>query len=340
MLLLRCLRTPAALTIACAVLLTAFQTLPASAQDKEKKHDPPVKKLTITVAPTWIFNTESDAQAPPPPGYVGIGYNTNYPTVNTLRVDWAVDYMFAKNWHVYANQTYYGYQLGRILTLAPKTSFVSGSLLDYWQNFGVSTAVSGVALHIAYFNHQRSDVTGLCLNQIACPVNGVQQVNPLSINSHGYEFGAGYDFGPKFAVGKLLNVSGAADYYNRPSQGPTGFATGGLCPTPAPPAQPTCWVGSTVEFTYSATLRLPLFNDASVTPTITYIALPVLYEDSAVPEDYRGIVWGVSKAFSPDVSLGYTNFSLKSCICVARVPPPDNLRLTWGQLQLSLHPSF
>jgi hypothetical protein len=338
MLRLRCFRTPAAFTIACAILLTAFQTLPAGAQDKDQKKDPPpVKKLTITVAPKWIFNTQSDSNAPPPPGYVGLGYTNDNPTVNTLRVDWGVDYLFAPNWHVFVNQTYRGYQLGRILTLAPKTSFVSGSLLDRWFAAGVSTSVHGVALHLNYFNHQRSDVTGLCLNQIACPVNGVQSVNPLSINSHGYEFGAGYDLGPKFAVGQLFNVAAAADWYNRPSSGPTGFATGGLCGTPVPPS---CWVGSSVEFVYSGTVRLPLFNDASVTPTITYINLPVFYEDSAVPEMYRGFVWGVSKAFSPDVSLGYTNFDLKSCICVPRVPPPDNLRLAWGELQLSLHPSF
>ena len=66
----------------------------------------------------------------------------------------------------------------------------------------------------------------------------------------------------------------------------------------------------------------------------------MLYEDSAVPEDYRGIVSGVSKTFSPNFSLGYTNFNLMSCKCISRVPPPQVLQLTWGQLQLSLHDSF
>lgn len=329
-------RTPIALALSCLLILTIAQTTVASAQDKNKK----TPRLSITVSPTWIFSTSGDAYAPPPRGFTtSIGYpNGDNPTVGTFRVDWAVDYLFAPKWHVFANETYYAYQLSRITNLAPKTSFVSGALLDYWQNFGVSTSpFTGFSVHLNYFNHQRSDVTGLCLNQISCPVGGVQQVNPLSINSHGYELGGGYDFGPKFPSGQLFNATAAVDYYTRPSTGPTGFATGGLCGTPVPPS---CWVGSTVEVPYSITARLPLFNDASVTPSITYLVLPVLYEDSAVPEDYRGIVWGVSKTFSPNVSLGYTNFNLMSCKCVSRVPPPQVLQLTWGQVQLSLHDSF
>jgi hypothetical protein len=331
------------LALACFFTILAAQTEVAQAQGDTAKPQAPKKKeprLSITISPTWIFSTSSDAYAPPPAGFTtSLGYpNYNNAVVDTMRVDWAVDYLFAPKWHVFANETYYAYQLSRITNLAPKTSFLSGSLLDYWQNFGVSTSpFTGLSVHLNYFNHQRSDVTGLCLNQMDCPVNGAQQVNPLSINSHGYELGLGYDFGPKFATGQLFNVTGAADYYNRPSTGPAGFATGGLCASP-PPA--SCWVGSTVEFPYSITARLPLVNDSSVTPSITYLVLPVLYEDSAVPEDYRGIVWGVSKTFSPNVSLGYTNFNLMSCKCIARVPPPQVLQLTWGQLQLSLHGSF
>ena len=335
MLRLQRFRATGTLVLACLITLAAVQT--AVAQDQgntaapqtSKKKDP---RLTVTISPTWIFSTSGDAYAPPPPGWTGIGYtNNSVPTVDTARVDWGLDYLFARNWHVYANETYYAYQLSRITTLAPKTAFVTGGLLDYWQNFGVSTTVfKALSAHLSYFNHQRSDVAGLCLNQTQCPVNGVQQVNPLSINSHGYELGFGYDFGPKFPSGQLFNVTADADYYNRPSTGPTGFAKGGLC----------CWVGSTFEFPYSITARLPLVADSSVTPSITYIALPVLYEDSAVPEDYRGIVWGVSKVFSPNVTFSYTNFNLMSCKCVARVPPPGVLQLTWGQVQLNLHASF
>lgn len=322
------------LVLACLFALAALQSGAAQAQDKKPETQSAKKKtprLTVTISPTWIFSTSGDVDSPPAPGWKGIGYTNDNPIVDTARVDWAVDYLFAPKWHVYANENYYAYQLSRITTLAPKTAFVSGSILDTWQNFGVSTApFTDLSAHLSYFNHQRSDVTGLCLNQMECPVNGVQQVNPLSINSHGYEFGLSYDFGPKFPSGKLFNVTWATDYYNRPSTGPTGYATGGLC----------CWVGSTVEFPYSITARLPLVPDPSIGASITYLALPVLYEDSAVPEDYRGIVWGVSKAFSPNVSIGYTNFNLMSCKCVPRVPPPGVLQLTWGQVQLSLHDSF
>ena len=131
------------LVLACLFALAALQSGAAQAQDKKPETQSAKKKtprLTVTISPTWIFSTSGDVDSPPAPGWKGIGYTNDNPIVDTARVDWAVDYLFAPKWHVYANENYYAYQLSRITTLAPKTAFVSGSILDTWQNFGVSTA--------------------------------------------------------------------------------------------------------------------------------------------------------------------------------------------------------
>jgi hypothetical protein len=298
--------------------------------------DKPAKRFTITVAPVYIFSTNSDANAsaPPPPGTVPVGYTHDNPTVDTLRVDYGLDFAITKSWHVYYNHGNADYQLGRILTLPPgNISFVSGALFDYTDTYGTSYALpQGVGISVSYFSHQRSDVTGLCLNQKVCfdPTTGQKFDNPLSINSHGWDFGASYSFGPDTRIGKLLTATFDADYYIRPGTPPPGAALGGL----------PNWVGNSWEFPYSLTTKVPVLPDKTVIPTFTYINLPVLYQDSAVPEAYRGIVWGVAKVFSPNVTFSYTNFNLQSCRCIPRVPPPDNLRLAWGELKLDLHTSF
>jgi hypothetical protein len=63
----------------------------------------------------------------------------------------------------------------------------------------------------------------------------------------------------------------------------------------------------------------------------------VLYRDSAVPEDYRGYVWGFSKIINKYMTFSYTNFNLQTCRCVQRVPAPDNLRLAFGIVKLDFH---
>ncbi len=190
------------LVLACLFALAALQSGAAQAQDKKPEtqsakenaatHGDDQSRLGFFLPVAMLTRRRLRA-----------GKGSDTPTTIRLSIPrgWigrSTD-LFAPKWHVYANENYYAYQLSRITTLAPKTAFVSGSILDTWQNFGVSTApFTDLSAHLSYFNHQRSDVTGLCLNQMECPVNGVQQVNPLSINSHGYEFGLSYDFGPSF----------------------------------------------------------------------------------------------------------------------------------------------
>lgn len=328
--------TPWALAAWMTGALIAAALAPAACQADQK----PDKRFTLTVAPVYIFSTNSDANAsnPPPPGYVPLGYTHDNPVVDTIRFDYGLDFAITKGWHLYYSHGNAAYQLGRITTI-PSTipgvnySFVSGSLFDYTDTYGTSYALpQGVGISVSYFSHQRSDATGLCLNQKQCvdPATGIKFANPLSINSHGWDFGANYSFGPDTRIGKLLTVTFDADYYLRPSTPPPGAALGGL----------PNWVGNTWEFPWSITTKIPVLPDKTVVPTFTYISLPVLYQDSAVPEAYRGIVWGFSKTFSPNVTFSYTNFNLQSCRCIERVPPPDNLRLAWGELKLDLHTSF
>lgn len=324
---------PSALVLALAIVFFGVAAmLPASGRADDK----PDKRFTITAAPVYIFATNSDANAsaPPPPGTTtAIGYTRDHPVTDTYQLDYGASFAITKPWNVFYSHSNVAYQLGRILTVGPNTSFVSGSIYDYTDTYGTSYAFKNLpSISVSYFSHQRRDVTGLCLNQKVCvnPATGVKFDNPLSINSHGWDFGLAYSFLPNSRVGNLLTATVDFDYYIRPGTAPTGAALGGL----------PKWVGNTWEIPYSLTLRVPVVPDKSFIPSVTYIALPVLYQDSAVPEDYRGFVYGFTKVIDPYVNLSYMNYVLKTCICVARVPPPDNLRLTWGELKLDFHYSF
>lgn len=324
---------PTALAMALALVFFGLAALlPATARADDK----PAKRWTITAAPVYIFATNSDANAsaPPPPGTTtAIGYTHDHPVTDTYQLDYGASFAITNQWNLFYSHSNAAYQLGRILTLGPNTSFVSGSIYDYTDTYGTSLGLKNLpSISISYFSHQRRDVTGLCLNQKVCvnPATGQKFDNPLSINSHGYDLGLAYSFLPNARVGNLLTATVDFDYYIRPSTPPPGAALGGL----------GSWVGNTWEIPYSLTLRVPVIPDKTFIPSVTYIALPVLYQDSAVPEDYRGFVYGFTKVVDPYVNFSYMNYVLKSCICVARVPPPDNLRLTWGELKLDFHYSF
>lgn len=330
-LVMKSIPTRSALIVALsAMLFSAAGLLPITTRADDK----PDKRFTITVAPVYIFSTNSDANAsaPVPPGFTGLGYTHDHPVTDTVQVDYGASFAITKQWNLFYSHSNAAYQLGRIL-LPGNVSLVTGSLYDYTDTYGTSYALKDLpAVSLSYFSHQRRDVTGLCLNQKVCndPVTGSKVDNPLSINSHGYDLGLSYSFGPQTRIGPLLSASVDFDYYIRPSSPPPGAALGGL----------PNWVGNTWEIPYSLTTKVPVLPDKTFIPTITYISLPVLYQDSAVPEAYRGFVWGVTKVFDPYVTFSYMNFNLKSCTCIARVPPPDNLRLTWGELKLDFHYAF
>ncbi|HTJ27735.1 MAG TPA: hypothetical protein VMA36_16380 [Candidatus Limnocylindria bacterium] len=311
---------------ALSLLVILASVLPASADNF-------ANKITVNVAPVYLFGTNADLNAPPPPGTTtALGYTTDHPVPDTVRVDYGIDFKLGNNVHLSYAHGNVAYGLGRILTLAPSTSFVSGTLNDYTDSIALTATVAkGLAVQGTYFNHQRTDATGLCLNQKYCPspVNGLNFSNPSSIDEMGYTLGFVYDFGPTTKIGPLFTAAAAAKYVPRPGvpNDPATVALGGL----------GSYIGSQTLFPYSMTMKLPILPSSTFTPFINWTNLPVLYRDSAVPEEYRGFVWGISKVISKNVTISYTNLNLQSCRCVARVPPPDNLRLAFGILKLDFH---
>lgn len=290
------------------------------------------QRVTVSVAPVYLFSTNSDANAnpPPPAGLTPIGYTRDNPVVDGWRIDYGIGYRISPRFSITLSHSNVGYELGRILTIAPATSFVSGSLYDYTDTAALGyDAGHGLGIHATYFSHQRSVATGLCLNQKQCPTpTGVNQGNPLSIDEIGYTLGATFDFGPTTKVGKLLTVGFDAKYLPRPA-GP-----------PSPGASLDAlghWVGSTFVFPYSLTARLPLTGSSSFVPSVTYINLPVFYHDSAVPEAYRGMIYGFSKVMTPNLTISFNYFNIQTCRCIERVPAPDNLRLMFGILRFDFH---
>jgi hypothetical protein len=294
-------------------------------------------KITVNVAPVYLFGTNGDLNAPPPPGFAGVGYTKDHPVPNTIRVDYGIDFKLGNNTHLSYSHGNVAYALGRILTAIPNTALVVGTLQDYTDTIALSFGVAkGLAIHGTYFDHERSTATGLCLNEKYCvdPTTGLARSNPFSIDEHGYTGGFSYDFGPKTRIGPLLTAAADAKFVSRPLPPPQpnpalggSVALGGLGAYP----------GNRIVFPWSVTLKVPILPSSTFIPFINYTNLPVLYRDSAVPEEYRGIVWGVAKVLSKNVTLSYTNLNLQSCRCVARVPPPDNLRLAFGILKVDFH---
>lgn len=308
---------------AVALLVSMLAAAPARADDF-------LQRITINFAPVYLFSTGDDDIGPPFPGQKALGYTKDNPTVGGERFDYGASLKIDARTSISFSHSNVGYQLGRILTAAPNTSLVTGSIYDYTDTFALNYTVGhGLGVHGTYFDHQRSVVTGLCLNQKYCydSTTGTEESNPLSIDEHGYTLGFTYDFGPTTKIGKLLTAAADAKYVPRPDTPAPGVALGGL----------GSYVGSQTLFPYSLTLKLPITNSSTFVPFINYTNLPVLYRDSAVPEAYRGIIFGFSKVISKNLTLSYTNLNLQSCRCIARVPPPDNLRLAAGILSLNIH---
>ena len=315
-----------------APAVSPVRTVAAAPGSGPPKYPSFLDRWTITVAPVWLLGTNGDGNAIPPPplGLNGVGFTHDQPIPNALRVDYGVDFAFADNLHLNAYHGNVGYELGRILTAIPNTAFVTGAMFDYSDTLALKYRVRrGLILQATYFDHQRSVVTGQCLNQKKCldPFGGTFW-NPLSIDEHGYTFGFNVDFGPRFRVGPLFNATGDVKYI----------------PRPAIPSSPAValdslpgYRGTQTLYPFSATVRIPISTSPTLVPFITYANIPVLYRDSAVPEAYRGIIIGVSKAFSKNVTFSYTNFNIQTCRCIPRVPAPDNLRLAFGVMKLDLH---
>jgi hypothetical protein len=293
--------------------------------------------ITINVTPVWFLNTGSDATAYPPPGTVPINAPTIPRTTDNVRLNYGISLKLGKRGSLAYSHANFDFSLGRILTVAPGTSLLTGDIDDRIDtisyNYGFGHGLNG---SVYYFSHQRSYVAGLCLNQIDCPnAAGVSVSNPSTINSNGYGIGFKYAAGPvsKY-TGPLLTFNADAQYIPRPV---------GNCGTPT--ALPGCntdgingYKSSQVIFPYGVTMNIPIRNDLGVIPLIDYKREIVLWRAENSAEMYNVVEYGFVKIIRPDLTFAMVESNWKGCVCSDTVPPPDNVR--FSDLIASLTYSF
>jgi hypothetical protein len=276
--------------------------------------------LTITVAPVWFLNTGSDATAHPPPGTIPLNSPLVPRTTDDVRLDFGANYQFNKKMSLSYAHANFNFSLGRILTIAPGTSLVTGDIADRIDtisfNYGFGHGLNG---SVYYLSHQRSWVAGLCLNQAFCPnAAGVNESNPASINMIAYGIGFKYAWGPVSPfTGPLLTFNADAQYVPRPSSNPTANLNG----LPA-------YVGTQTIFPYGVTMNVPIRNYWGIIPFIDYQRNAVLFRGESSQELYNTVEWGAVKILRPDLTFALLESNWKGCVCSDTVPPPDNVRFS------------
>jgi hypothetical protein len=319
------------MTAVSALSLLVFAVAPARADDFGSR-------FTINAAPNLQIGTTSDQAAPPPAGNVGTGYTHDKPNPQDFLLDYGLDFRIDKFTHLSYQHANIDFALGRILTVAPHLSLVTGDIADHIDTATLSRFLGhGVGVSVYYFNHVRQDVTGLCLNQETCTAaqlgvgakDGTVLGNPSSIDSHGYGGHAGYVFGPKTQIGQLFTVGVDAQYVPRPTTPPTGEAVnlGGL----------GNYVGSQWLFPYSINSKVPIFPSSTLIPVVGYERASVLWRAEATPEVYNVTFFTLVKVINKNATLSLTNLNFKGCRCADTVPPPDNVRFSQITLKLDLH---
>jgi hypothetical protein len=312
----------------CAIF---FAATPAKADDFGKR-------FTISVAPNYDGGTTSDQTAGPPPGNVCLGCTHDNPNPQDLKLDYGLDFAIDPRTHLNFSHSNLDFALGRILTVAPHLSLLTGTIADRTDTISLQHAFGhGLAGSLYYFNHVRQDVTGLCLNQAYCtsaqlgpPHPAIASVagNPSSIDEHGYGLHLGYTFGPNTQIGQLFTIGGDAKYIPRSTTPPTLAPNlGGLGK----------YVGSQWIFPYSFTTKVPIFPGHTTIPLLGYERADVLFRDEATPEVYNVIIAGIVKVISKNATLSITNLHFNGCKCADTVPPPDNVRFSVIQVKLDLH---
>ncbi len=277
--------------------------------------------ITITVAPIWFLNSGSDATARPPLGTIPLNSPLVPRTTNDVRLDFGAAYQFNKKMSLAYSHANFNFSLGRILTLAPGTSYLSGDITDRIDtisfNYGFGHGLNG---SVYYLSHQRSYVAGSCLNQAFCPnpVTGVSESNPSNINMTGYGIGFKYTVGPVSPfTGPLLTINADAQYIPRPSTNPTASLNG----LPA-------YVGTQTIYPYGITMNVPIRNYWGIIPFIDYQRQTVLFRAESTPELYNVVEFGAVKVLRPDLTFALLNTNWKECTCSDTVPPPDNVRFS------------
>ena len=301
--------------------LFATAAIPAFADDFGQR-------FTIDIAPNYQASTTGDANAAPPPGNVGTGYTNDHPVPSTLQLDYGLDFKIDKHTHLYYSHSNLQFAIGRILTIAPGLSLVSGLISDRTDVAGINHDFThGFVGRIYYYNQSRMDVTGLCLNQNNCAIGpgGTNVYNPSTIDFHGYAVGATYNFGPKTRIGPVFSAGIDAKYVPRPS-------------VPLVPCG-TCqglghYTGSQFILPYSITAKLPIFPSPTVIPFVGYERAAVLWRAEATPEVFNVTNFCIVKVINKNLALSIVNLNFAECRCSDTVPPPDNVR--FAQLLVKL----
>ncbi len=273
------------------------------------------KRITLSVAPNYQMSTTGDAAGPNPAGYTVVGNTTDHPIPNTLQLDYGLDFRIDKRTHLYYAHSNLDYALGQVTTTAPKVALRFGLLADREDTIGLSHDFGhGLNGHVLYFDQERKDVTGLCLNQEAC--NG--HSNLASIDSHGYAVGGAYAFGPRSRIGQIFIVNADAKYVPRSSTQPDATPNlGGLGK----------YTGSQFYFPYGITAKIPIVPTPTLIPTIGYQRIINLWHNEATPEYYNATILSLTKIINKSFDFNITNYNLSGCRCSDTVPPPDNIRL-------------
>jgi hypothetical protein len=275
-----------------------------------------LSNLTVNIAPVYWVNSATDANAPPAPGTIPVGYKTNNPGTHDWRLDYGLRYAINRRTAFYYTHDVLDYQLDRVyMPATPKFmgSFISGDAGDRIDQIGFSYNVAPGLVGRAYFlDHERYLVSGFCLNQVSCG-NGVP--NPNSGDMHGFAVGGTYGFGPTTRIGPLFSASLDAQYIPRPAEAPVAkdlvTSMNGL---------PT-WTGSKVIYPYGITANAPLLaKDPTLVGFLGYTRSAEYFRNNASQNLYNVVTFGLVKAFSRDLSVSLTNLNYKECSCSDTVP--------------------
>jgi len=294
------------LTGALAALVIAISATPPAYADDALKH------ITFEVDPTFFGNGTSDAQAPASPGSVPIGYTQDHPIANTFRINYGVNAQLGPNLSLNYTHASFEFALGRIFQ--PGVSLVSGQIDDRTDTVGLNySGFPDVKARAYYFDHERIDVTGFCLDQTTC---AGKTPDPDAIDEHGYGVGATWSFGPRSAIGPIFSIGADAKYIPRPTTAPAGVALDGL----------GSYTGSQFEYPYSFGVKVPTHHDPSLIWIAGYERATALFRGENSIEQYNSTSFGVVKVLSKQLSVSAVDLNFKGCRCSDTVLPPDNIR--------------
>lgn len=294
-----------------------------------------IERFTVDVAPTYMVTGSGDATAPPPPRRIGIGYTKDHPSVDAIVLDYGLSYRLDSATQLYYAHTVFDTATGRILTIPPRVSFVSGNVSDRVDTIGIlRTNRSGLNVRAFYFNHVRMGLTGYCVNQQYCTSPaGEKYFNPQTVDEHGYDVGLSYGVGPRTVLGRMLTFAGDVKYVPRSADGPRNpdgspaYSLNGLGAYP----------GSKFLFPYSVQLKLPFSKTRTFVPIIGYARNASLYRAESSQQLKTVITYGLAKVLSRDLVLSVIDYGEFGCRCTSSVPTPDNIRYNVVAVKLDYH---